>query len=264
MQLGLEGRVALVTGASQGIGRAAAAALAREGCHVGLAARTPDVLQSAVEDVRRVAPSSSRVHGVPADVRDPAQVEDLHAEVRRELGPVDILVNNAGTSQRGPFLTQDDDRWQDDLDLKLLAAVRLARLTIPDMQAAGGGRIINVTAVAGKHPAAASAPTAISRAAGIALTKALSREYARDGILVNTVCIGVIESGQHDRRWKVEHPELARYAFYETLAAERGVPMGRVGRPDEAANLIVFLASSAASYLTGAAINLDGGLAHVV
>lgn len=264
MHLGLDGRVALVTGASQGIGRATAVALAREGCHVALVARTTDALHAAVEDVRRASTSAARVHGVPADVRDPAQVEDLHAEVRRELGPVDILVNNAGTSQRGPFLTQDDGRWQDDLDLKLLAAVRLARLTIPDMQAAGGGRIINVTAVAGKHPAAASAPTAITRAAGIALTKALSREYAPDGILVNTVCIGVIESGQHDRRWKAEHPELDREAFYDGLASQRGVPMGRVGRPDEAANLIVFLASSAASYLTGAAINLDGGLSHVV
>lgn len=264
MEMGLAGRVALVTGASQGIGLATSTALAREGCHVALVARSPDVLRSAAEQVGSAAMPSARVLAVPADVRDPTQLEALHAEVRKELGPVDILVNNAGTSHRGPFLDQGDDRWQDDLDLKLLAAVRLARLTIPDMQAAGGGRIINVTAVAGKQPGAASAPTAITRAAGIALTKALSREYASDGILVNTVCIGVIESGQHDRRWLAEHPELDREAFYEWLATERELPMGRVGRPDEAANLIVFLASSAASYLTGAAINLDGGLAHVV
>lgn len=264
MELGLGGRVALVTGASQGIGLATAAALAAEGAHVAMVARTPETLERAAETVRGTAAASTRVLPLSADVRDAAQLETLHARVRNDLGPVDVLVNNAGTSQRGPFLEQSDAHWQDDLDLKLLAAVRLCRLTIPDMQDRGGGRIINVTAIAGKQPAAASAPTSVSRAAGIALTKVLSKEFAADGILVNTVCIGVIASGQHDRKWKSRYADLTRDEFYRMLAAERGLPMDRVGSAEEAAAVITFLASDAASYLTGAAINLDGGLSHVV
>ena len=264
MDLGLRGKVALVTGASQGIGKAVALLLAREGAKVALAARTTSTLEAVAEGIRQEVGVDAEVLTVPTDVRIADQLSELHEAVRTELGRVDVLVNNAGTSQRGPFLEQSDERWQDDLDLKVLAAMRLARLTIPDMKAAGGGRIINVTAIVGKHATAGSTPTSVSRAAGIALTKALSREFAQDGILVNAVCIGTIRSGQQDRRWRATAPQLSREEFYRSLASDRGIPIGRVGLPEEAANLIVFLASSAASYLTGTAINLDGGASHVV
>lgn len=264
MELGLEGRVAVVTGATRGIGRATAERFVREGAHVAIVARTGEELEATAADLRTVADRGAQVLAVQADVRRPADLTLLHERTRSTLGPVDILVNNAGTSRRGAFLEHTDEVWQDDLDLKVLAAVRLARLVIPDMEVRGGGRIVNVTAVAGKHPQSGSSPTSVSRAAGIALTKLLSKECGPANILVNTVCIGTIESGQHDRRWKRRAPELTREAYYDGLARVRGVPLGRSGRPEEAANLIVFLASEAASYLTGAAINLDGGQSAAV
>jgi 3-oxoacyl-[acyl-carrier protein] reductase len=263
MELGLRGRTALVTGASQGIGRATAIGLAREGANVAMVARTEADLEEAAAEVRG-ASAAVQVLPVPADVRLPDDLLRVHTEVRARLGPVDVLVNNAGTSQGGPFLEQSDDDWQDDLDLKVVAAIRLARLVIPDMQERGGGRIVNVTALVGKHPGAATAPTSVSRAAGIALTKVLSKEFGPDGILVNTVCIGTIESGQHDRRWQRDAPELPREEYYAQRAQERSIPLGRVGRAEEAANLIVFLASEAASFISGTAINIDGGQSHVV
>lgn len=264
MHLGLEGKLALVTGGTDGIGLAAAQGLAAHGAHVAIAARGMEGLEHAVRRIEETSAERCRVVPVAADVSRAQDIERLHATVRDELGPVDILVNNAGTSSRGDFTSLADDDWEHDIDLKLMAGVRLARLTIPEMRQRGGGRIVNVTAIGGKHPAAHSAPTTVSRAAGIALTKVLSKEFAKDNVLVNAVCIGVIESGQHDRRWREEAPSMTREAFYERLATERGIPLGRVGRPEEAANLIVFLASEAASYLTGAAINLDGGLSSLV
>ena len=264
MNLELHGLTAIVTGASQGIGKAIAIGMARHGAEVALVARTASTLETVAAEIRQEAGKDARVLTVPTDVRQADEVAALVETVHAELRAVDILVNNAGTSQRGPFLEQTDERWQDDLDLKVFAAIRLARRTIPDMQAAGRGRIINITAIVGKHATAESMPTSVSRAAGIAMTKALSKEFAADGILVNSICIGTIESGQQDRRWQQNAPELSREEFYRFLAADRGLPMGRVGLPEEVANLAVFLASDASSYLSGTAINLDGGASHVV
>lgn len=262
MDLQLAGKVALVTGASQGIGKATAAVLAAEGAHVAMVARTEDVLEKAADDVRSHAGGDSRVLPIAGDVRRGEELRRIHDAVTGDLGAVDILVNNAGTSQRGSFTELSDETWDDDIDLKLKAAIRLSRLVIPGMQGKGGGRIINVTAIGGKHPSGGSAPTTVTRAAGIALTKVLSKELAPDNILVNTVCIGTIEAGQHDRRWQQNAPELSRKEYYAQLATNRGVPLGRVGRAEEAANVIAFLASAAAGYVTGTAINIDGGTSH--
>ena len=262
MNFDIAGDVALVTGASEGIGKATAQVLAASGASVAMAARRKDVLEDAADEVRAHAAGGVRVIAVPTDVRRPEELQELHEAVTGELGSVDVLVSNAGTSQRGPFTELDDDMWDDDLDLKLKAAIRLARLVVPEMRTSGGGRIINVTALGGKHPSAGSAPTSVSRAAGIALTKVLSKEFAPDNILVNTVCIGTIEAGQHDRRWQQNAPDQSREEYYRQLAKTRGVPLGRVGRAEEAANVIAFLASTAASYVTGTAINIDGGMSH--
>ena len=151
------------------------------------------------------------------------------------------------------------------MTLNLEATFCLCRAAIAVMKAQGGGRIINVTAVAGKAPGAGTAPTSISRAAGIALTKALSKDHARDNILVNTVCIGLIKSAQIERAWQREsegNPGLTLDRWYEQRGS--AIPIGRVGETDEAANVIVFLASEAASYVTGLAINIDGGASAVV
>ena len=159
----------------------------------------------------------------------------------------------------------DDAIWQGDLDTKLFGALRCSRLAIPHMIEAGGGRIINVTSIGGKQPEAATVPTTISRAAGIALTKAMSREFAPHGILVNTVCIGLARSGQFRREWEAlqaEGTDLTEEEFYARQGA--GVPLGRIGTAEEVADLITFLASERASFITGAAINVDGGESAVV
>ena len=263
MDLGLEGKVALVTGGSEGIGKAAASRLAAEGASVVICARRPDVLETAAADIRKA--TGGEIKAVPADVSVPEQLEDLFQTVVDTYGRLDILVNNAGTSAGGYFGEVTDEAWQADLELKLYGAIRCSRLAIPHMRARGGGRIINITNLGGKAPGPRSVPTSVSRAAGIALTKALSKDYAADNILVNTVCIGLIKSGQNERQWeraRAERRELTLDEWYTERG--EGVPLGRVGESEEAGDVIAFLASERASYVTGVAINIDGGTSTVV
>ena len=263
MDLGLHGKVAIVTGGSEGIGKAAAASMAAEGADVVIAARRADVLEAAADEIRAV--SQHGVLALPTDVMDPEQVRALIDRTVEEFGGIDILVNNAGTSAGGPFLGVSDEAWQHDLDLKLYGAIRASRICVPLMRERGGGRIINVTNLGAKAPGAASVPTSVSRAAGVALTKAMSKEFAGDNILVNTVCIGLIKSGQHETRFKAmqaENPDLTLDQFYGDMGDR--VPLGRVGEGEEAGDVIAFLASDRASYLTGIAVNIDGGTSPVV
>lgn len=263
MDLGLHGKVAIVTGGSEGIGKAAAASMAAEGADVVIAARRADVLDAAAAEIRAV--SRHRVLALPTDVMVAEQVQSLIDTTMAELGRVDILVNNAGTSAGGPFLSVSDEGWQHDLDLKLYGAIRASRLAVPIMREQGGGRIINVTNLGAKAPGAASVPTSVSRAAGVALTKAMSKEFAADNILVNTVCIGLIKSGQHETRFRAmreSNPDLTLDQFYADMGGR--VPLGRVGEGAEAGDVIAFLASDRASYLTGIAVNIDGGTSPVV
>ena len=263
MDLGLKGKVAVVTGGSEGIGKAAALSLAREGARVAICARRPDALESAAREIR--AATGGEVIAVPCDVMDETQVKAAIAQVVAHWGGVDILVNNAGTSAAGKFEDVKDETWETDLGIKVYGAIYCSRAVIPYMKSAGGGRIINITTGGGKAPGAASLPTSMARAAGIALTKAMSRDYAGDNILVNTVCIGVIKSGQHERRYEAlqeRDPSRTLDEFYAGMG-ER-VPLGRVGEAAEAGDVICFLASARASYLTGTAINIDGGSSPVV
>lgn len=256
MELGLEGKVALVTGGSEGIGRATALRLAREGVRVAICARRKDVLERTATTLRE---QGGKIFAYAADVTRPAEVEQLIAAVVSEFGRLDILVNNAGTASAHPFEDISDDVWQADLDLKLHAAVRTTRAALPYLKR-DGGRIINITTPSGKQPGARSLPTSVSRAAGIALTKALSKELAEHRILVNTVCVGLIRSAQQDRM--AAQRGLAPDAYYRELG--KTVPLARVGEADEVANVITFLASDAASYVTGTSINVDGGSSGVV
>lgn len=260
MEIRLDGRTALVTGGSAGLGLAMARRFAASGARVAILARRPDVLEAAAAQVR--AAGGTEVLGVPADVRDPAQLEAAHRTVVEQLGRVDVLVNNAGTSSAHPFLSIDDRDWQADLDLKLFAAIRLCRLVLPGMRAQRWGRIINVLNIGAKAPAAGGAPTAVSRAAGMALTKALAGEMAPDNVLVNALCTGLLVSEQWERRHAGGDDGTTFDQFVERIG--RRVPLGRMGDPEEFANLACFLASDAASYLTGTAINVDGGLCPVV
>jgi 3-oxoacyl-[acyl-carrier protein] reductase len=257
MDLELKDKVAIVTGGTQGIGRATALRLAKEGARVMIAARGRERLDALVSEVRA---SGGTIAAVQADVARPEDCERLVAEALRAFGRIDILVNNAGTSATGDFESVTDAAWQQDLDLKLFAAIRLSRLAIPHMKKQGGGRIVNITTIGAKQPRARSMPTTVSRAAGLALTKALSKEFAKDNILVNTVSLGLVRAGQHER--KAEKAGVPVEQLYASMAKD--IPLGRVGRAEEAANVIAFLVSGAASYVTGASINLDGGASGVL
>jgi NAD(P)-dependent dehydrogenase (short-subunit alcohol dehydrogenase family) len=180
--------------------------------------------------------------------------------VADKFGRIDILVNNAGTSKRGAFLELTDEEWASDIELKVFGAIRCTRLAVPNMKKQGGGRIVNIAIASAKQPGAQSYPTSVSRAAGLAITKALSKEFAADNILVNAVCIGKIKSGQHERRYQKDGISAEQY--YATAAKD--IPMRRVGEAEEVANVITFLVSDAASYVTGSSINLDGGISGVL
>ena len=265
MEMGLDGKVAIVTGGSEGIGKAAAQRMAGEGANVIIVARRQEVLDAAADEIRTA--TEGEVLPLSADVTDKETAARVVNTAVERYGRVDILVNNAGTSMAKGFEDVSDDDWELDFELKVWGAVRLIRASIPEMRKVGGGRIINVTNLGGRTPGANSMPTSISRAAGIAITKGLSKDLASDNILVNTVCIGLIKSGQHQRRYDariVNEPDLDMDDFYAQLASGRGVPLGRVGEGSEAGDVIAFLASERASYLTGVAINIDGGASAVV
>jgi 3-oxoacyl-[acyl-carrier protein] reductase len=254
---GQEKVVALVTGGSDGIGRAAAVRLCAEGAKVAIVARGLERLQQALEQID--PGGTGRAIAISADCTDMDDLVRVHEEATERLGPITALVNNVGTSLRGPFLEVTDDQWKMDLELKLFSAIRLSRMVIPGMIERGdGGRIVNVLSIGGKHPGAASGPTAMTRAAGLALTQALSKEFAPHGILVNAVCIGLIRAGQHDARWRARGGEESLDQFYADMARARNVPLGRVGEASEAGALINFLVSDDASFISGTAINVDG------
>jgi 3-oxoacyl-[acyl-carrier protein] reductase len=215
------------------------------------------LLDQVAAEIRAAGGSAAAVQ---ADVGRAEDCAHLVAEAVQAFGRLDILVNNAGTSATGEFESVTDELWQADFDLKLFAAIRLARLAIPHMKRQGGGRIVNITNIGAKQPRAKSMPTTVTRAAGLAFTKALSKEYAPDNILVNTVCIGTIRAAQHEK--KAAKAGIPVEQLYTERAKE--IPLGRVGRAEEVANAIAFLASGAASYVTGCSLNLDGGVSGVL
>ena len=263
MEVRLDGKVALITGGSLGLGRAMAIRFAEAGASVGITARGEEALANTAAEIRKMS-GSNRVATFACDVSNSTSLEEMHKSIKSELGSIDILVNNAGTSQRGPFLGVSDELWQNDLDLKLFAAIRLTRLTIPNMKERKWGRIINVLNIGAKAPPAEGAPTAVSRAAGMALTKALAGEFAKDNILVNALLVGLIDSNQHLIRHQSSNSTGSYEAFLEDMATSQNIPLGRVGKAEEFADVACFMASDRASYLSGIALNVDGGKSPVV
>lgn len=260
MEVRMDGRNAIITGGSMGLGKAIATEYARSGANVALIARSQEPLDQTKAEIE--AESGGKVVAIAADIRLAADCERSVAEAEAALGGIDILVNNAGTSQRGPFLEVSDELWQDDLDLKLFASIRLCRLVIPGMRDKRWGRIINVLNVGAKTPGAEGAPTAVSRAAGMALMKVLANEGAAHNVLVNAMLVGKIRSNQWERRHSEDPRGLTLEQWYDETGKEQ--PLGRLGLPEEFANMACFLASDAGSYINGAAINVDGGLCKVV
>ena len=260
MKLDMSGRSALITGGSLGIGRAIATGFVGCGADVAIVARRKDILQEAVEEINKAG--SSKVIAVQADVATAEGCNSAYMSAIAALGQIDVLVNNAGSSKRGAFETLSDEVWQSDLDLKLFGAIRLAREVLPQMRERRWGRIINVLNTGAKAPPPTGAPTAVSRAAGLALTKVLAGEGAPNNVLVNAVLVGRIESNQ----WAVRHASEKKGRSLADFYAEMGenIPMGRVGTAGEFANMVCFLASDAGSYITGTAINVDGGMCPIV
>ncbi len=261
MDVRLDGRAALVTGGSLGLGRAMALKFAEAGADVAILARRVELLEAARKDIAAAAPTVA-VRAYPCDVRDAKQIRETWERVCADLGKIDILVNNAGTSKAGAFEALSDEDWQEDLELKLFAAIRFARLALPGMKERRWGRVINVLNTAAKAPRAGSAPTAVSRAAGMALTKVLAGEGAPHNVLVNALCTGSLVTAQWERIHQQAAPDLPFDEFIERTG--KRIPLGRVGDPEEFANLACFLASDSASYITGTAINVDGGASPVV
>ena len=260
MQISLAGRTAIVTGGSKGLGLAIATRMAASGGNVAILARDPDALETARTAIMETA--LGRVAAFVCDVRQPEAILRAYQAVVETFGGVDILVNNAGTARTAAFEAVTDAIWQEDLDLKLFAAIRLTRLVWPQMKQNRWGRVINVLNTGGKAPRAGTAPTSVSRAAGMALTKVLAGEGAPHNVLVNALLVGLIDSDQ----WVRLHREKGGGASYADFTRDlaKAVPMGRMGEAEEFANIACFLASDAASYITGTALNVDGGSSPVV
>ncbi len=259
MDLGLNGKVVIITGSSDGLGASAARTLAKEGASVVICARNLQKLQAVTTEI---AAAGGNVMAVQTDVTNPAHLENLVAQTVQRFGRIDALVNNAGRAAAQAFEQVSDAAWDDDLALKFHAPIRLSKLVIPHLRASGGGSILNILATGGKTPAAASMPSSVSRAAGMALTKAMSKDLGADNIRVNAVLIGLVESDQWVRRSASTGVPLT--TIYSTLPRDNGIPLGRVGQAEEFADLIAFLVSPRAAFVSGCAINFDGGMSAAV
>lgn len=255
MDLGLAGKSALVTGASKGMGKACALGLAAEGARVAMCARTEAGLAAAVAEVRDR--TGAEVLAVTADVTRAEDVKALVARTRQAFGGVDILVANAGGPPRGSFdELSDDAQWHGAFDLSLLSVVRLVREVLPGMRQRRWGRIVTIQSGSVKQPIPELVLSNAIRPGVAGLAKSLASELGRDNILVNTVCPGRIMTDRF-----LEGASRARVPTEEYLARQSlDIPLARVGTPEEFANVVVFLASERASYVTGVAVQVDGGL----
>ena len=262
MDLGLRGKTALVTGGSKGIGRAVARTLAAEGVRVAICSRDATMLKQAAADIERA--TSGHVDVVPGDLSRRDEVARVAAEALARLGRLDILVNNAGAIKGGDFLATPDEEWLEGWSLKLLGYIRMAREVLPHMQRQGGGRIVNVVGAAARNPAPTYMMGGTANAALINFTKALADLGARSKVLVTGVSPGPVKT----ERWDSLMAQQAKAAGqdFETYVRERSqeLPLGRIALPEEVADVVCFLASERASFLTGITITVDGGITRGV
>jgi 3-oxoacyl-[acyl-carrier protein] reductase len=261
MDLGLAGRRAIVTGASKGLGRAIAAELLSEGAQVAICSRHEAELEEAAAELRK---DGGTVVAFACDVTDPGQVTEFIESATSALaaeggGGLDILVNNAGGARPGRFETLTDADWQEDFEVKAMSQIRCTRAALPWLRQSPAPRVININAVYARYPDPAFLASSVNRASCLSLAKALSIELGPEGILVNSVNIGFVTTPQWENIHRRRAPDTPAEQFFGGLAAQE-VPLGRFGRPDEVAGIVTFLAGDRASYITGASIDVAGGM----
>ena len=258
MDLGLKDKVAVIGASSKGLGRAIAFGLAEEGAKVTICARNEEPLNATAAEIREQ--TGAEVMSMVVDVSNPNDAENLIHDSIERFGGIDILINNAGGPRAGRFDDLDITDYQDAVDLNLMSTINLTRAVVPNMRARKGGRIINLTSVSVKQPVEGLMLSNMARTGVIGFAKTLATELAADKILVNNVCPGIIFTDRIQQLATVRAEE-AGVTFDQAIEKmTQDIPLGRIGDPKEFANLVVFLASERASYITGATIQVDGGM----